>query len=104
MGFFEDCKIDLPKRFDNDSTIMPDGRPLHAWVNELEMLRDEEVKIKEERKSYKMMVRLMNFVGKDLITNHDFKTGDIIIRIRHNDMLNKDFEEDIFKNAELINP
>jgi len=57
---------------EQNDTLMPDGRPMWAWWNEIEMLRARKKDVEERSK-------LLN-IGIKIQKHHDFKTGDLVIR------------------------
>lgn len=69
----------------NEETIMPDGRPLFAWKNELSMLRADSEQVKEERESIKEQFRLLNVV--EIERRSDPATLDMLFRVSFRDVL-----------------
>lgn len=43
-------------------TIMPDGRPIWAWENELSMLREEHKRIKAAKEEMATFIQLMGII------------------------------------------
>jgi len=65
----------------NKETIMPDGRPLYAWENEIAMLRANEAKVEAQRKQLDNMMRLCQV--KEIIDEGiGFQSKELTIRIK----------------------
>lgn len=75
--------------------IMPDGRPLFAWENEIAMLWIEKKKAEEIGR----LLTIFNFSVKHW---EDFKDRSLHIRVSANNMHMQDFEQDPEKYFEII--
>ena len=69
----------------NEETIMPDGRPLFAWKNELAMLRAKESYVKDAELRLAVQMKLMHIASIEH-TNEPW-SGDMIFRLRRMDMV-----------------
>ena len=79
----------------NEATIMPDGRPLFAWQNELEMLRTESQRTKQALEEYVTFKQIMGVVME---RRQDFETLNWLIRIRMSDAVTaNDFKYNLAK-------
>ena len=63
----------------SNDTLMPDGRPMWAWENELKMLRQESVEVKKMAHDAYMKMKLCHI--KEIIQNRFSYSGDIYLRI-----------------------
>lgn len=73
-----------------DESVMPDGRPYFAWVNEIEMLRNENEEAKNSLEFSRSMMRLCGIVRAEW--EREAITGDLVIRVSMSDAIkNKNF-------------
>ena len=78
---------------------MPDGRPLFAWRNEIEMLRAEAKHIEEERKRVKEWAAILGVV--EIEQERELHSGDYLIRVHLLDLINSSNVNDALKHAEI---
>lgn len=73
--------------------IMPDGRPLFAWENELKMLRNEINQMNSQLREFALLKESLRFTYE---IKKDMNTLDTIIRIKQIDaVLVADFWENL---------
>jgi hypothetical protein len=63
-----------------NETIMPDGRPMFAWENELSMLRKAYPEAKKMMEEAKSLMKLLKIA--EVETKNDIQTGDLLVRFR----------------------
>lgn len=71
--------------FLTDETIMPDGRPLFAWRNELEYLRSGDKRVEDKTKELNKMMELCNIAKIEC--EKDPTTNDIVVRFQMRDFV-----------------
>ncbi len=64
----------------SDETIMPDGRPLFAWRNEIEMARAEHGIVDAGKSEVTRLMALLRIV--ELEEHREPHTGDYLFRVR----------------------
>lgn len=85
----------------NDTTIIPDGRPMFAWKNEIDMLRKENIEAKKSLDYSISMMRLCGIVRAEW--ERDVITNDLLIRVSMSDMVkNRSFVWEPEKFAEVV--
>lgn len=69
----------------SDETMMPDGRPLFAWRNEIEMLRQREADVKVQRQDFERRMKVLNVV--EMQRFDDCRKSEMVIRVKFADMV-----------------
>lgn len=69
----------------SDETIMPDGRPLFAWSNEIEMLRAREDDVRRAKEDFERRMKVLNVVEMQWFD--DCRKSEMVIRIKFADMV-----------------
>lgn len=84
-----------------DDSIMPDGRPLFAWRNELEMLRSKEQSVHEKLKEAHRLSKLAGIV--EIYREQNPHSLEMILRITLERMQSSD-SWDPLDSAEIVTP
>ncbi len=82
-----------------DETIMPDGRPLFAWRNEVEMLRSEARGAEDAKREVARMIVLLDIIQVE--QNRELHTGDYLIRVRRGDIVNSYSDTQALQKGEV---
>jgi hypothetical protein len=80
-------------------TIMPDGRPLHAWNSELAMLRADARYVQQDLNELKQLMAAMHVANVEVTKNAS--DGDVVIRVRAIDQIKAYRPEDAILAGEI---
>jgi len=83
----------------DDETIMPDGRPLFAWRNELEMYRADADRLASDRIEVDSLMRILRIVQIEEQREHN--KGDYLIRVSLKDIVTANSTDEALRNAEI---
>lgn len=72
----------------SDETIMPDGRPLFAWRNEIEGARRDRKDLELARREVEGWGRIRRILEAQQW--QEWPEGDIVIRLKRNDVIGHD--------------
>lgn len=65
----------------HDDTIMPDGRPLSAWIFEIDSLRDQKRDLADERATLKTWQHTLGIASWYVEQRPDLPYGDVDVKI-----------------------
>lgn len=77
---------------------MPDGRPLFAWRNELEMLRSENDGVRRDRAEVDTLMRILNII--EIEESREHNSGDYLIRVKLMDAVTASDASELLIKAE----
>lgn len=82
-----------------DETIMPDGRPLFAWRNEIEMLRSEAKDVESAKSHLGVEWALLDIIKIE--QQREYHTGDYLFRITRADVMSSNNPAQILQKATI---
>lgn len=81
-----------------DDRIMADGRPVYAWWNEIQSLRQREPELRQREKDLQGKMILLRIA--EWAYSRDMLTGDTLLRIKQVSLMNSDPVSELLNHPE----